>query len=108
MRRFVDYEWTVEEIVDGDIQAVHFWPEDELKAALSFLAGAGDGHRIGLLRRVATTECSGKDWQTDSTTDEESRDYAYPDTAGFLPEECDFGAPVPNRFRKICLKEAVG
>ena len=104
-KRYVDYEWTVEEIdADGDIQDVNFWPETELSAALDYLKASGPGHRIGLLRRVAVTECIGRDWRNDSTTDEEGRDYAYP-VNGFLPTECDFGTPVPARFRRINLTD---
>jgi hypothetical protein len=105
-KRFVDYEWTVEALDEhGDIQDVHFWDEAELSQALAFLASAGDAHRIGLLRRVVVTECANENWRDDPTTDEESRDYAYPATDGKLPPACDFGATVPARFRKLCLTQ---
>ena len=97
-RRMVDYEWTVEEVDEnGDIQDVNFWPEAELASAQEFLQAAGPNYRIGLATRQ---HACGGDWRNDGTTDEESRDYAYPDASGYLPDECDFGAPVPMRFRK--------
>lgn len=103
-RRKVDYEWTVEHVDEnGDIQDVYFWEENELEQAKAFLRAADDGHRIGLKRAVVTTFCAGANWRNDSTTDEQSRDYAYPDATGFLPLECVFGAPVPARFRKLDL-----
>jgi len=99
-RRFVDYEWTAEELLDdGDINDVHF--ADTIEGIFPLFKAIEGEKRIGVLRRVVITECDNEHWRNDPTTEEESRDYAYFDERGFLPEFCAFGARLPLKIRNV-------